>query len=135
MIRVILIINFFLISFFTKQFDGLQNLYETYSEKGLVVLGIPSNSFMQEYSSEEKVKDFCETKFNITFPMTKIVEVIGSKKHPLYVWLKEKHGVKPKWNFHKVLIDNNGNFVNSFSSLTKPSSPKLIDLIEEKIAG
>ena len=133
--KTVLIVNTASMCGFTKQYDGLQNLHETYSKKGLVVLGIPSNSFMQEYSSEEKVKDFCETKFNITFPMTKIVEVIGSKKHPLYVWLKEKHGFKPKWNFHKVLINNKGNFVDSFSSLTKPNSPKLIKIIEEKIEG
>jgi glutathione peroxidase len=67
--------------------------------------------------------------------MTKIVDVIGSKKHPLYIWLSEKHGFKPKWNFHKVLIDDNGNFVDSFSSLTKPSSPKFINIIEKEIEG
>ena len=133
--KTVLLVNTASMCGFTKQYDGLQTLHENYSKKGLIVLGIPSNSFMQEYSSEEKVKDFCETKFNITFPMTKIVEVVGSKKHPLYVWLKEKYGVKPRWNFHKVLIDNNGAFVDSFSSLTKPNSPKLINIIEEKIEG
>lgn len=133
--KTVLIVNTASMCGFTKQYDGLQALHENYRDKGLIVLGIPSNSFMQEYGSEEKVKDFCETKFNITFPMTKIVDVIGSKKHPLYIWLSEKYGVKPKWNFHKVLIDNNGNFVDSFSSLTKPSSPKLINIIEEKIEG
>ena len=100
-----------------------------------VILGIPSNSFMQEHSSEEKVKDFCETNFNITFPMTKIVNVIGTGRHPLYSWLNDAFEIKPKWNFYKILIDRNGNFVDAFSSLTKPNSPKLIKIIEDKIKG
>ena len=116
--KVVLIVNTASMCGFTKQYGGLQDLYESYRDKGLVVLGIPSNSFMQEHTSEDKVKDFCETNFNITFPMTKIEEVIGSEKHPLYGWLKEEHGIKPKWNFHKILIDKEGKVVNSYSSLT-----------------
>ncbi len=65
--------------------------------------------------------------------MTKIEEVIGNEKHPLYGWLKEEYGIKPKWNFHKILIDKKGNVVNSYSSLTKPKSEKLIKIIEEKL--
>ena len=100
-----------------------------------MVLGIPSNSFMQEHNTEEKVKDFCETNFNISFPMTKIVEVRGDDKHPLYAWLKDSYGIKPKWNFHKILVDKKGNVVDSFSSLTKPKSDKLIKIIEDALKG
>ena len=121
---------------FTKQYEDLQKLYELYKSNGLIVLGIPSNQFgNQEPGSEKEIQNFCETNFNITFPMTKIEEVIGNEKHPLYGWLKEEHGIKPKWNFHKILIDKEGKVVNSYSSLTRPKSKKLINMIEEKIKG
>ena len=86
--KVVLLVNTASMCGFTKQYTGLQELHDEYKDKGLVVLGVPSNSFMQEHTSEDKVKDFCETNFNITFPMTKIEEVIGSEKHPLYAWLR-----------------------------------------------
>jgi len=133
--KVILLVNTASMCGLTKQYSGLQELYDNYKEEGLVVLGIPSNSFMQEHSSEGKVKDFCETNFNINFPMTQIVEVIGKNKHPLFAWLKENYGIKPKWNFHKVLIGRNGDVIESYSSLTKPKSNKLVREIEEHIKG
>jgi glutathione peroxidase len=133
--KVILLVNTASMCGFTKQYSGLQELYESYKEKNFVVLGVPSNSFMQEHSTEDKVKDFCETNFNITFPMTKIEAVIGNEKHPLYAWLKETHGIKPKWNFHKILIGKTGKVVNSYTSLTKPKSDKLLKVIEEEIKG
>ena len=133
--KVVLLVNTASMCGLTKQYAGLQELHEEYQDKGLVVLGVPSNSFKQEHASEDKVKDFCETNFNITFPMTQIEEVIGSEKHPLYAWLKEEYGIKPKWNFHKVLFDKSGNLVDSYSALTKPKSNKLIKVIEEKIKG
>ena len=133
--KVVLLVNTASMCGFTKQYSGLQKLYEEYKNKGLIVLGIPSNSFMQEHSSEDKVKDFCETNFNITFPMTKIEEVVGYNRHPLYSWLKQQHGIKPKWNFHKILIDKKGNIVESYSSLTKPKSEKLVKMIEEELKG
>ena len=133
--KVVLLVNTASMCGFTKQYSGLQELHTSYKDKGFLVLGVPSNSFMQEHSTEDKVKDFCETNFNITFPMTNIVDVLGEKKHPLYVWLKDVHGIKPKWNFHKILIGKTGAVVNSFSSLTKPKSEKLIKMIEEEIKG
>ena len=81
--KVVLLVNTASMCGLTKQYAGLQDLHEEYQDKGLVVLGVPSNSFMQEHASEDKVKDFCETNFNITFPMTKIEEVKGAEKHPL----------------------------------------------------
>lgn len=133
--KVVLLVNTASMCGFTKQYKGLQELYENYKDKGFVVLGVPSNSFKQEHSTEDKIKDFCEVNFNITFPMTKIEEVIGDKKHPLYGWLKEKYGIKPKWNFHKILISKNGKVIDSYSSLTKPQSGKLVRIIEEEIKG
>ena len=133
--HVVLLVNTASYCGFTKQYDDLQKLWEIYKEKKFLVIAIPSNSFNQEKDNNTDIKDFCETNFNITFPMTKIEEVIGSEKHPLYGWLKEEHGIKPKWNFHKILIDKEGKVVNSYSSLTKPKSEKLIKIIEEKIKG
>ena len=133
--KVVLLVNTASMCGFTKQFDGLQTLYENFNEKGLVIIGLPSNSFKQEYGEEDKVKEFCETKFNITFPMTEIIDVIGEEKHPFYSWLKDNHNIKPRWNFYKVLFDRNGTFVSSFSSLTKPNSSKLIKIIENKLDG
>ena len=133
--KVVLLVNTASMCGLTKQYTALQELYEDYKDQDFVVLGVPSNSFMQEHASEDKVKDFCETNFNITFPMTEIVSVLGTEKHPLYKWLKEEHGIKPKWNFHKILIDKEGKVVNSYSPLTKPNSDKLVNIIEDKIKG
>ena len=115
--KPILIVNTASMCGFTKQYDGLQTLYEKYKDKGLVIIGMPSNSFMQEFTKEEKIKDFCETRFNITFPMTKILNVTGDEKHIFYSWLDDNYGVKPKWNFYKFLFNKKGEFVDSFSSL------------------
>ena len=131
--KVLLIVNTASMCGLTKQFAGLESVYQEYRNKGLVVLGIPSNSFKQEYGDEEKVKDFCETRFNITFPMTKITSVRGDEKHDFYKWLEDKHGVRPKWNFHKVIFNKSGKFVASFSSLTKPNSNKITDLLNSEI--
>ena len=133
--KVVLLVNTASMCGLTKQYDGLQYLHETYKNQGLIVLGIPSNSFRQEHATEDKVKDFCETNFNITFPMTKIEEVIGNERHPLYSWLKDSHGIKPRWNFHKVLIGKEGDIIESFSSLTNPKSKKVLKAIEEELKG
>jgi glutathione peroxidase len=119
---------------FTKQYSELQELYDKYSEKGLVVLGVPSNQFGgQEPGSNDEIKDFCETNFNITFPMTTKIDVKGENAHPIYLWAKENFGnaAVPKWNFHKILINKQGKIVDTYSSFTKPMSKKLINKIEE----
>ena len=119
---------------FTKQYDDLQILYDKYKEKGLVVLGIPSNQFGgQEPASENEIKDFCQTNFNITFPMTSKYEVKGDGAHPIYLWAKKTHGnsTVPKWNFHKILINKNGLVEDAFGSFTKPMSKKIVKKIEE----
>jgi glutathione peroxidase len=119
---------------FTKQYTDLQNLYELYKDKGFVVLGIPSNQFGgQEPGSEKEIKKFCETNFNISFPMTAKYNVKGDNAHPVYKWASETYGKStiPKWNFHKILINKDGKVQDTFTSFTNPMSKKLIKKIEE----
>jgi glutathione peroxidase len=132
--KTILLVNVASNCGFTKQYSDLQELYEKYNNKGLVVLGIPSNQFGgQEPGSNSEIKDFCETNFNITFPMTSKFNVKGENAHPIYIWAKENYGNStiPKWNFHKILINKDGKIEDTFSSFTKPMSEKLINKIEE----
>ena len=119
---------------FTKQYDDLQNLFDNYKYKGLVVVGVPSNQFgEQEPGTEIEIKNFCETNFNITFPMTSKYDVKGDNAHPIYLWAKETYGKStiPMWNFHKIMIDKKGKVVDTFASFTNPSSKKIIKKLEE----
>jgi len=132
--KTILLVNVASNCGFTKQYSELQQLYDKYSGKGLVVLGVPSNQFGgQEPGSNNEIKDFCETNFNITFPMTAKIDVKGENAHPIYLWAKENYGnsAVPKWNFHKILINKEGKIEETYSSFTKPMSNKLIKKIEE----
>ena len=131
--KVILIVNTASYCGFTKQYDELQELWDLYKAKGLVVLGVPSNSFNQEKASDVDVKKFCDLNFNITFPITTITEVKGENAHDLFKWAKDNHGnsAVPKWNFHKILIDKNGVVLDTFASFTKPMSKKIINRIEK----
>ena len=131
--KVLLLVNVASKCGFTKQYNDLQNLYEEYSEKGLIVLGVPSNQFGgQEPASNDEIKNFCETNFNITFPMTEKFDVKGDKAHPIYLWAKETFGKStiPKWNFHKILINKDGKVHDTFSSFTEPLSEKIKKKIE-----
>ena len=131
--KVILVVNTASYCGFTKQYDELQQLWDLYKEKGLVVLGIPSNSFNQEKGNDADVKKFCDLNFNITFPITTITEVKGENAHDLFKWAKNNHGASaiPKWNFYKILINKEGKIEETFSSFTKPMSKKLINKIEK----
>ena len=132
--KTILIVNVASKCGFTKQYTDLQNLYELYKDKGLIIIGIPSNQFGgQEPGTNNEIKDFCETNFNISFPMTSKYNVKGNDAHPIYLWAKENFGKSavPKWNFHKILINKNGKIEDTFSSFTKPLSKKLTDKLEE----
>ena len=130
--KVVLLVNLASYCGFTNQYAGLQELWSNYKNKNFVILGIPSNSFNQEKDSEKDIKEFCEVNFNITFPMTSIYDVKGDNAHQIYKWAKENHGKSavPKWNFYKILINNEGKIEETYSSLTKPSSSKLIKKIE-----
>ena len=119
---------------FTKQYDDLQKLYDNYKDKGFVVLGVPSNQFGgQEPGKNSDIKDFCETNFNITFPMTSKYDVKGDNAHPIYQWAKETYGNStiPKWNFHKILINKDGKVEDTYASFTTPMSKKIIKKLEQ----
>ena len=130
--RVILVVNTASYCGFTKQYSELQELWDLYKEKGLIVLGVPSNSFNQEKNNNKDVKEFCEVNFNINFPLTVITEVKGKNSHDLFKWAKQNHGksTEPKWNFHKIMINKDGKVEDTFASFTKPLSKKIIKSIE-----
>ena len=118
---------------FTKQYDDMQDIWEKYQHKGIIVLGVPSNDFgNQEPGSNQEIKNFCEAKFGISFPMTEKVSVKGKSAHPFYLWAKENHGKSavPKWNFHKIIIGKDGKVADTFAPFTKPDSKKFIKSLE-----
>jgi glutathione peroxidase len=132
--KTILLVNVASNCGFTKQYDGLQDLYDNYKDKGLVVIGIPSNQFGgQEPGTEAEIKNFCETNFNITFPITSKYDVKGDNAHPIYLWAKDAYGKSsvPKWNFHKILINKEGKITDTFASFTSPMSNKILKKLEE----
>ena len=131
--KVILIVNTASYCGFTKQYDELQKLWDLYKSKGLIVLGVPSNSFNQEKKKDLDVKEFCEVNFNINFPLTTITNVKGENAHDIFKWAEANHGKSavPKWNFHKILINREGKIQNTFVSFTKPMSAKIISEIEK----
>ena len=130
--KVILLVNTASYCGFTKQYGDLQKLWDKYKSKGLIVLGVPSNSFNQEKKKNSEIKKFCEVNFNINFPLTTLTEVKGNNAHEIFKWAKENHGKSaiPKWNFHKILINKKGKIEETYSSLTKPTSKKIISRIE-----
>ena len=131
--KTILLVNVASQCGFTKQYSSLQTLYDKYKNQGLIVIGIPSNQFGgQEPGSNDQIKDFCETNFNITFPITDKVDVKGDNAHQIYQWAKKNHGKStiPKWNFHKILINKDGKIQDTFNSFVDPLSKKIINQIE-----
>jgi len=131
--KTILLVNVASQCGFTKQYTGLQTLYENYKNKNFLVIGVPSNQFGgQEPGSNQQIKDFCETNFNITFPITDKVDVKGKNAHALYKWAKENYGnsTVPKWNFHKILINKEGKIQDTFNSFITPLSDKITKQIE-----
>ena len=131
--RVMLVTNVASKCGFTNQYEDLQTIWEKYQDKGLIVIGVPSNSFNQEPGTNNEVKNFCETNFNITFPMTIKYEVKGKNAHPIYLWAKETYGKSavPKWNFHKILINKEGKVEQTYASFTSPTSKKIIKKLEK----
>ena len=134
--KVIIVVNVASKCGFTNQYEDLENVWNAYKKKGLVVLGVPSNDFgNQEPGTSSEIKTFCETKFGITFPMTQKLSVKGIDAHPFYLWAKKNFGKSaiPKWNFHKIIIDKEGKIAETFTSLTNPSSKKFIKTLEKLI--
>lgn len=118
---------------FTGQYDGLQHIWETYRDRGLVVLAVPSNDFGgQETGSNSEIKTFCDVNFNVNFPMTEKQIVKGDNAHPFFNWVIGELGAsaRPRWNFYKYLIGPDGDVVDWFSSMTRPDSRKFIRAVE-----
>lgn len=134
--KVLLVVNTASYCGYTKQYEGLQALYDRYKERGLVVVGFPANDFgKQEPGSNAEVADFCERTYKVRFPMMEKSAVVGAATNPLYAALAKSTGEVPKWNFHKYLIDRDGKVVASFPSKVAPESPELIAAIERKLTG
>jgi glutathione peroxidase len=135
--KTLLVVNVASECGYTPQYEDLEALYEKYSEKGLVILGFPANNFGgQEPGSDEKILNFCTSKFHVTFPMFSKISVKGDEEHPLYHFLthKDLNGVSDnevKWNFNKFLISPDGHLVQWFPSKTKPLDEELTGEIEK----
>lgn len=133
--QVLLIVNTASKCGFTRQYAGIQQLYEKYKERGLVVLGFPANNFGgQEPGTNEEIQQFCTTRFNVTFPMFGKISVKGDGMHPLYVWLtSHPNGAPVAWNFNKFLIGRDGGLLAHFDSRTAPEAEELIAAIEKAL--
>ena len=134
--KVIIIVNVASQCGFTKQYEDMQKVWEKYQKEGIVMIGVPSNDFgNQEPGNNSEIKNFCEAKFGITFPMTEKVSVKGEDAHPFFIWAKNNYGKSaiPKWNFHKIVIGKDGKVADTFASITKPTSKKFKSKIENLI--
>lgn len=122
---------------FTKQYDGLQKLFENYKDQ-LMIIGLPCNQFgKQEPGNSDEIQDFCRVNYGVSFLLTEKIKVKGKEQHPLYRWLTDKkyNGVKNssvKWNFQKYLVDENGHLVDYWYSITSPMSSKILKHLESK---
>ena len=136
--KVLLIVNVASKCGFTKQYSGLQKIYDEYKEQGFEILGFPCNDFGgQEPGSNEEIAEFCSLNFGVNFPMFDKVKVLGDDKHPLFEMLtnNEKTGKSDiKWNFEKFIIDKEGNLVDRFRSMTKPEGKKITSLVEKELS-
>lgn len=134
--KVLLIVNVASQCGFTPQYKGLEALYKKYKERGLEILGVPSNDFgNQEPGNAEEIVHFCQVNYGVSFPMTAKEVVSGKNAHPFYLWAKQQlgFGTAPKWNFHKYLINRNGELVDYFYSTTSPSTPRFVIAIEKAL--
>ena len=133
--KVVLLVNTASQCGFTPQYAGLQKIYDRYKDDGFVVLGVPSDDFNQELSSDDDVKKFCEIRYGVNFPLTSIQKIKGESAHPLYKWISGNTSVigQPRWNFHKYLISKEGQIVNWFSSMTSPTSEGLLKQVEQAL--
>lgn len=127
--RPVLVVNTASMCGFTGQYKALQQLQDTYADRGLVVLAVPSDDFNQEYDNDEEIKEFCEINYDLTLPMTGSTDVRGPDAHPFYQSLAEA-GFTPRWNFNKVLINPDGTLAETYGSTISPMSRKITKEIE-----
>lgn len=134
--KVILIVNTASKCGFTSQYADLEKIYKEYKDKGLVIIGVPSNDFGgQEPATNNEIASFCQLNYGVTFPMTQKEKISGDDKHPFYVWAKNllAFGTAPKWNFHKYLINRQGTLIDYFHSTTSPQSNRFKEAIEKAL--
>ena len=132
--KPILIVNTASFCGYTYQYEQLQNLFEKFNKSNLIIIGVPSNDFgNQEFKKNKEVKEFCKTKFNISFILTEISKIKGNEGHPFFQWIKDEFGFLPfpKWNFYKYLFNKDGELSAWFSSFTKPNSEKFLMELEK----
>lgn len=132
--KVLVIVNTASFCGFTGQYKGLEALHSRYKDRGLVVLGFPSNDFSQEPGDNKAIAEFCENTYGVRFPMfvkTRVTDSAGPQRHPLYTHLKQITGEAPRWNFHKYVVARNGKTVHSFGSMTAPDSTAFVGTIEK----
>ena len=131
--KVVLVVNTASQCGLTPQYEGLEKLYSDYKDQGLVVLGVPCNQFAgQEPGTEAEIKTFCETKFNIDFPLTAKADVKGDTAHPFYKWAKDVLGepAEPVWNFHKILVGKDGKLIRAFGPRTEPLDDEVVGAVK-----
>ncbi|RZT38478.1 glutathione peroxidase [Cupriavidus agavae] len=133
--KVVLVVNTASYCGFTPQYEGLEQLYAKYRDRGLVVLGFPSNDFSQEPGSSKEISDFCYNTYGVKFPMLGKSHVRGSEANPMYTLLAKESGTAPKWNFYKYLIDRKGQVAGSFNSMVKPDDKQFVAKIEELLGA
>ena len=129
--QVVLVVNTASYCGFTSQYKGLESLYARYKDKGLVILGFPSNDFSQEPDNNSRIADFCENTYGVKFPMFSKTTVRGANASPLFKQLTDRSGTAPKWNFYKYLINRDGTQVMAYSSMTDPSDARMVKAIDQ----
>ncbi|MFW5680469.1 MAG: glutathione peroxidase [Pseudomonadota bacterium] len=134
--RPLLVVNTASRCGFTPQYASLQEVWERYRDRGLVVIGMPSNDFNQEYGDDAAIRDFCEVNFGIDFPMSASAATRGSGQHPFFARVAEDlgAGALPRWNFHKYLVDRAGRVVAGWPSMTRPTGAEITAAIEAALA-
>jgi glutathione peroxidase len=136
--KVIVIVNTASFCGFTSQYKGLEALHNRYKDRGLVVLGFPSNDFSQEPGDNKTIAEFCENTYGVKFPMfvkARVTDSAGPQRHPLYADLKQITGESPRWNFHKYVVARDGKSVLSFGSMTAPDSSAFVGTIEKLLGA
>jgi glutathione peroxidase len=133
--KVLLVVNTASYCGYTHQYEGLEALYRKYKDRGLVVLGFPSNDFgEQEPGSNKDIAEFCRLTYGVEFPMFEKSSVKSLRSNPLFADLASRTGQGPKWNFHKYVIDRNGNAAGAFASRVEPNDRELLALLEKLLA-